>query len=783
MAVEVESVALTAQRKSRVGWLELFYDLIFVGAVTAGADDLDLNTPFIGFAFLLVGGICGFGIWLSTAMIFNRLEGEDDGESSFTRARLRLARLLVVACQMVGLIVGTSALREGVGYDDTAGLRAYAVIQATMIVLIFVCERISGRKLHNGVAPQALFVTAGAVALIASLTSLTPRIAFAVAVPIQLCGVALLISRRCGLIDLEHAKARFGALTLIMAGESFLDIALGLQETADTPAPALFAVALLLPLAVFGMYFGMASPIRETQPPAVLWAIAQFAFLFSLAACGHGLANRALTPDVLDDPRALPAFAVALVCLMLSAAALSVLGRSNRNAIAVNLEPERFTRPDGTEKVSTSRLAGLLTDPISWSPGLSMQDPHVYHLALSTKGGSDRDLSDAEWAEVAADMMDRIGIAKRDDPNGCRWVAVRHGKSSEGNDHIHVVAVLARQDGTKPRIWGDYQALRDGAQHWERTLGLTMTADADRTARKSAGMGEQRREERLGIKTPIREQLARKVAWAAAHSSNEEEFFDYLHRQGLDVSKRMSTINDGEVTGYSVGVSGHSDRDGKPVRYSGSKLDGHSLPKLRAQWAATPAVDAADPETIEQAATAFRIAAGVVSHDPDDTKVAGVAAAAGDSLAAWAAAEERAKGGPITELSQQVARAGRPTGPTVESIASTGLRQAGRALYMARRHASSEQEREIIAMLAAAMLLADSLAQWRAGQGKIAQVAAAVAATGIAERRIQDIGGGPASVGSSSGPQQPPPSQATGGIGPIIPPPTSPTQKPKGPRQ
>ena len=31
----------------------------------------------------------------------------------------------------------------------------------------------------------------------------------------------------------------------------------------------------------------------------------------------------------------------------------------------------------------------------------------------------------------------------------CRWVAVRHGLSKAGNDHIHIAVNLVREDGAK----------------------------------------------------------------------------------------------------------------------------------------------------------------------------------------------------------------------------------------------------------------------------------------------------------------------------------------------
>ncbi|WP_433347275.1 hypothetical protein ACQP25_29610 [Microtetraspora malaysiensis] len=47
--------------------------------------------------------------------------------------------------------------------------------------------------------------------------------------------------------------------------------------------------------------------------------------------------------------------------------------------------------------------------------------------------------------------MNRTGLARDGDDDGVRWVAVRHA-----DDHIHIVATLARQDRTKPKTWNDF---------------------------------------------------------------------------------------------------------------------------------------------------------------------------------------------------------------------------------------------------------------------------------------------------------------------------------------
>ena len=97
------------------------------------------------------------------------------------------------------------------------------------------------------------------------------------------------------------------------------------------------------------------------------------------------------------------------------------------------LEPGR--RPGGSADLR--RLAGLLTQPLAALP-VPGGDRPVWHCSLRSAPG-DRLLSDAEWAQAAEDVMDRTGLAPRDDWSGVRWGAVRHAP-----DHVHIVATLAR---------------------------------------------------------------------------------------------------------------------------------------------------------------------------------------------------------------------------------------------------------------------------------------------------------------------------------------------------
>jgi hypothetical protein len=191
-------------------------------------------------------------------------------------------------------------------------------------------------------------------------------------------------------------------------------------------------------------------------------------------------------------------------------------------------------------------------------------------------------LSDAEWERVAARVMHRTGLAADGDELGVRWVAVRHAA-----DHIHIVATLARQDGTRPKIWNDFYRVREACHDAERWFGLRSTASADRTAARRVTRAETEQAVRRGWGEPARVTLRREVCTAAAGAGSEREFFARLRASGVLVRERYSTVNPGEITGYAAGLPGHRARDGGVVWYGGGKLAADlTLPKLRSRWAA-----------------------------------------------------------------------------------------------------------------------------------------------------------------------------------------------------
>lgn len=272
----------------------------------------------------------------------------------------------------------------------------------------------------------------------------------------------------------------------------------------------------------------------------------------------------------------------------------------------------------------------------------------VWHCSLRN-APDDPVLSDAQWTEVITDLLDRTGIARRDDPGGCRWVAIRHAP-----DHVHVAAVLVRQDdGCRAHPWRDYVRAREVCRAAEDRLGLTPTGTADRTAAPAPSRLERDRATRAGEAEPARVRLHRAARTAAVAAHDPDGFFRTLAGQGVHVRPRHDTT--GVLVGYAVAAPGDTTTTGRPVWFGGRRLAPDlSLPALHARWASAPTPSAAaaghapldhdDPHgALEQALGAVEAATTALrrpcpSAAARDAVASAVAHAAGDLMTALCAA-------------------------------------------------------------------------------------------------------------------------------------------------
>ena len=97
----------------------------------------------------------------------------------------------------------------------------------------------------------------------------------------------------------------------------------------------------------------------------------------------------------------------------------------------------------------------FLTDENGKKIRTGSKDAHVWHCSLAVESGHGS-VPDAQWAKIAGAFVEKMGFIDPDGAKSSRWVAVHHGASKNGNDHIHLVVSMVREDGTKASTHNDF---------------------------------------------------------------------------------------------------------------------------------------------------------------------------------------------------------------------------------------------------------------------------------------------------------------------------------------
>ncbi|WP_343320535.1 hypothetical protein AAFM46_16765 (plasmid) [Arthrobacter sp. TMP15] len=246
----------------------------------------------------------------------------------------------------------------------------------------------------------------------------------------------------------------------------------------------------------------------------------------------------------------------------------------------------------------------------------------VFHVSLSldpTQGVKDDDF----WDTMVREYLHDMEMDGTDGKPPMRWTAIRHGVSSNGNDHVHIAVSMIREDGT---WWNaDKDFMRSSAtlrtiekKHCLRILGQGVKtrgyaegelqsvarrramAKHTHEANQSAGMVPWSLLDRTSREHMITEQalveqprfeIALKVRAAGAGSRSEAEYVRRLRGNSLLVRPYFAKGGTGKVAGYSVAM--RPTQGERPIWYGGGTLAKDlSLPALRAGWPVDSAVEA-----------------------------------------------------------------------------------------------------------------------------------------------------------------------------------------------
>ncbi|MFD4337863.1 relaxase/mobilization nuclease domain-containing protein [Streptomyces anulatus] len=350
---------------------------------------------------------------------------------------------------------------------------------------------------------------------------------------------------------------------------------------------------------------------------------------------------------------------------------------------------------------------------------------HVWHCSVRTAPG-DRRFSDEEWNSIAQRIVHAAGIAPDGDPDGCRWIAVRHA-----DDHIHIVATLVRGDLRNPRLNYDFNKAQAECRRIEKEMGLRRLNAGDGTAAKNPTSAEKFKAERTGRPETSRETLREAVRQALAGADDEKEFFTRLREAGLRVKVRHAPS--GDALGYNVALPGDRNRHGEPVWYPGSKLAPDlSLPKIRLRLAdgtaeqevpsAAGRADWSPPARERRGATGtVERAAVLLDGDGDDEEAAAQLVGVGELLDAVAQTSPAATRAELAAAARAFERATR-SHVRAERADTRALRSAARGIIRAGGALGRGEDGGTTAMLLSTMVLVTlAAARWHSARGHAQQ--------------------------------------------------------------
>jgi hypothetical protein len=206
---------------------------------------------------------------------------------------------------------------------------------------------------------------------------------------------------------------------------------------------------------------------------------------------------------------------------------------------------------------------------------------HIWHASLSIPQ-ADRLIVDDQWAEMAQRVMSALGF-EAEGVQPAAWVAIGHGTSASGNQHIHIAASLVRMDGRQVNIWQDRMKLSRVCAEIEKDYGLTVVEGRVGKGMPGLSRAELERTAREQWAEPPRITLARLVREVSVASKDEAEFVRRLRGSGALVRPRFEAGGQEAVVGYSVGL--RTESGSAPIWFGGGKLAKDlTLPHLRQFW-------------------------------------------------------------------------------------------------------------------------------------------------------------------------------------------------------
>jgi low temperature requirement protein LtrA len=208
------AVKSTAQMTA---WLELFYDLVFVAMILVLSNAVTyLDRPNRVFWVIAVFGAL-WCIWLQTTLFTNVFRVHD------------MTHRLLILVQMFLVILVAMEAHEGVMEDAVYLSLTYGALVGTVAIMYWRCARSRSQGARYARTRTLFLTAAAALFLVSAAVPVVRGVVWAVALVLSLGPFRWQPTSEADSIpalDEQHLIERFGALTIIVCGESFVKVAI-----------------------------------------------------------------------------------------------------------------------------------------------------------------------------------------------------------------------------------------------------------------------------------------------------------------------------------------------------------------------------------------------------------------------------------------------------------------------------------------------------------------------------------------------------------------------------
>lgn len=290
-----------SEEERHATWLELFFDLIFVVAISELAHNLNRDISLSGFLGFLLLFIPIWWSWIGATFYANLFDTDD------------LGHRLLTALQMVAVAALAVNVHDGLGENSAGFALSYTAVRALLVVEYLRAGRhvVAARSLTARIAKGSGLAVL--VWLVSAFVPVPLRFAlWMLALTVDFCTV--MTAGESVHVELaphtSHLPERFGLFTLIVLGETVLAVVDGIAEQQWNISSAIAAVfGLSIAFSLWWLYFDNlgGSAIQAARACRRIgayqtWVYMHLPLVIGLAATGVGVEHVVSSPPGLALP-------------------------------------------------------------------------------------------------------------------------------------------------------------------------------------------------------------------------------------------------------------------------------------------------------------------------------------------------------------------------------------------------------------------------------------------------------------------------------------------------